>query len=239
MSAADDHETATGPAPHRAGAAWSPQDTATLLDGLRNGVPVDDLAETLQRTTSAIQARCKNMLPPDIQTTVLRAEADLVLRDRLATDPEFDPAANLDANLRRKWNTERDEILIQGWGNSRPMAELVAAVDATEIDIAGRCIRLGLAPDSLVVAERLGCVPDGGLDLRCRMMRDRTAASVWVLVIDGLPDGLHISLHATPDDAHAHFAAVTAASAPDDAITATVAQRTLGSPHGPVETWTA
>ncbi|WP_410661773.1 hypothetical protein [Amycolatopsis sp. lyj-112] len=59
-------------------------------------------------------------------------------------------------------------------------------------------------------------------------MLDRAAASVWVLVVDGLSEGRHVSLHATRDDAHGHVTT----------ITATLAQRTLGSPNGPVETWT-
>lgn len=233
---ADGQETETAPAPHRAGAAWSPEDTAILLDGLRNGVPLDDLAQTLQRRTSALQARCKKMLPAELQSTVLRAEADLVLREKLAADPEFNAAANLDANLRRKWSNDRDETLTQGWKYRRPMAELVTTLEATEIDIAGRCIRLGLAADSLAVSERLGCAPDGALDLRCRMMRDRAAASVWVLVVDGLSYGRHVSLHATRDDAYDHFTTMTPASESDDhIIIATVAQRTLGAPGGPIE----
>ncbi|MFI5591100.1 hypothetical protein ACIA5G_39035 [Amycolatopsis sp. NPDC051758] len=223
-------------APHRSGAAWSPQDSATLLDGLRNGVPLDDLAETLQRTTGAIQARCKKMLPPELQTTVQRADADLKLRHLLATDPDFDAEANLDHNTARTWNPTRDEILTQGWRDRRPLAELVTAVSTSEIAIAGRLIRLGMAANSLAVVERLGCAPGGALDLRCRMMRDRAAASVWVLVVDGLPDGRHVSLHASRSDAGDHFVTITPDSAPAETVTATVAERALGSPHGTVET---
>jgi len=231
----DSHDVSAS-APQRAGAIWSAEDTATLLDGLRNGDTLDTLAEALQRRTSAIQARCKKMLPPDLQATVLRADADVVLRGLLGSDPEFDAEANLDLNTARKWNPERDEIVSKGWNTRRPLAELVDAVPASEIDIAGRLIRLGLAADSLAVAERLGCTPGGALDLRCRMMRDRAAASVWVLVVDGVPEGRHVSLHASRDDAYDHFVAITPASAPADAVTATVAQRALGSPHGRLET---
>ncbi|WP_284741733.1 hypothetical protein [Amycolatopsis sp. RTGN1] len=229
-------DTTSEPAPQRAGATWSAQDSSTLLDGLRNGVPLDDLAETLQRRVSAVQARCKKMLPPELQTTVLRADADVVLRGLLASDPDFDAEANLDHNTARRWNPERDEILTQGWKDRRPLAELVDAVPASEIDIAGRLIRLGLAADSLAVAERLGYEPGGTLDLRCRMMRDRAAASVWVLVVDGLPEGRHVSLHPGRGDARDHFIAITPASTPADAVVATVAERVLGSPRGPVET---
>lgn len=224
------------PGPHRAGAAWTAQDDATLLDGLRNGIPIEGLAESLQRTPGAVQARCKRMLPPEQQAAVLRAEADLVLRTALADDPELDVVANLDRNNGRKWNTERNEILARGWKDRRPLSELTAALSASEIDIAGRCIRLGLAADSLAVAERLGCTPGGALDLRCRMMRDRAAASVWVLVVDGLPDGRHVSLHADRGDAQDCFDALAPAGADADAVTATVAERALGSPRGAVET---
>ncbi|ASR39923.1 hypothetical protein BAY61_32075 (plasmid) [Prauserella marina] len=167
---------------------------------------------------------------------VPRAEADLVLREQLATDPDYDVEANLDTNTRRKWNAERDETLIQGWDERRPLAELVTELFASEIDIAGRCIRLGLAEDSLAVVERLGCASGGALDLRCRMMRDRAAASVWVLVVDGLPEGRHVSLHTTRNDARAHLTTLTSAETPAGTITATVAQRAIGSPHGPVDT---
>ncbi|MGW4528872.1 hypothetical protein [Amycolatopsis sp. NPDC004378] len=234
----DSQDTPEEPAPHRAGATWSAADSATLLDGLRDGIPLDDLAETLQRRISAVQARCKKMLPPELQATVLRADADVVLRDLLASDPDFDAEANLDRNTARRWNPQRDEILTQGWKDRRPLAELVAAVSASETDIAGRLIRLGLAADSLAVAGRLGCAPGGALDLRCRMMRDRAAASVWVLVVDGLPDGRHVSLHATRGDARDHFGAITPDSTPADDVVATVAERALGSRHGPVETLT-
>lgn len=74
----------------------------------------------MQRTTGALQARSKKMLPPELQITVLRADADLKLRHLLATDPDFDA----EANTARRWNPTRDKILTQGWRDSRPLAEL-------------------------------------------------------------------------------------------------------------------
>ncbi|WP_410631195.1 hypothetical protein [Amycolatopsis sp. cmx-4-83] len=86
------------------------------------------------------------------------------------------------------------------------------------------------------MAERLGYTPGGALDLRCRMMRDRAAASVWVLVVDGLEDGRHVSLHPTRGAAcdHADMIIPTEDVAAD-AVVATVAQRAIGSSQGPVE----
>ncbi|WP_410631196.1 hypothetical protein [Amycolatopsis sp. cmx-4-83] len=101
------------PAPQRAGSHWSARDSEILLDGLRTGIPLVDLAVSLQRRVSALQARCKKMLPPHLQTTVLRADADVVLRGLLAADPDFDVEANLDRTTSRRRHHAREEILTQ------------------------------------------------------------------------------------------------------------------------------
>jgi AAA domain-containing protein len=80
-------------APCRAGAAWSAEDTAVLLDGLRRGVALQALAGTLQRTTGALQSRCVVLLPPELRPAV-RADAEAVLREQLAANPAFAPVAS-------------------------------------------------------------------------------------------------------------------------------------------------
>ncbi|MEU7788828.1 hypothetical protein [Amycolatopsis sp. NPDC049159] len=130
------------PAPQRAGSHWSARDSEILLDGLRTGIPLVDLAVSLQRRVSALQARCK-ALTPHLQTTVLRADADVVLRGLLAADPDFDVEANLDRTTSRRRHPAREEILTLGWKDRRPLAELVTAA-ASETEIAGRLIQLGL-----------------------------------------------------------------------------------------------
>ncbi|WP_394619402.1 DEAD/DEAH box helicase family protein [Lentzea sp. JNUCC 0626] len=69
--------------PGRAGSAWSAQDTAILLDGVRHGTTLDALAGTLHRTTGALQARCQALLPPELRPA-LRIDAATVLRRHLA-----------------------------------------------------------------------------------------------------------------------------------------------------------
>jgi hypothetical protein len=75
-------------APRRAGSAWSAEDTATLLDGLRRGIALQALAGTLQRTPGALQARCQVLLPPQLRSASW-AEAEAVLRRQLAANPNF------------------------------------------------------------------------------------------------------------------------------------------------------
>jgi hypothetical protein len=84
----DSRSAGAGSAPRRAGAAWSAQDTATLLDGLRRGVALEVLAGTLQRTPGALQSRCQMLLPPHLRP-VLRADGEAVLRGQLAANPNF------------------------------------------------------------------------------------------------------------------------------------------------------
>jgi hypothetical protein len=93
-------------APHRAGAAWSAEDTATLLDGLRRGAALDALAETLQRTPGALRARCQVLLPPQLRPAS-RADGEAVLRRRLAADPDFAAAATPARTSGRRGNRRR------------------------------------------------------------------------------------------------------------------------------------
>jgi hypothetical protein len=84
----DSWNKGAGPAPRRAGSAWSAEDTATLLDGLRRGTALQALAGTLQRTPGALQARCQVLLPPQLRPASW-VEAETVLRRQLATNPDF------------------------------------------------------------------------------------------------------------------------------------------------------
>ncbi|WP_329792057.1 AAA family ATPase [Lentzea sp. DG1S-22] len=87
--------------PSRAGAAWSAQDTAVLVDGIRRGTPLNELARALQRTTGALQARCQALLPPRLRPAS-RADAAAVLREHLAADPAFDVAAGSPSRTSRR-----------------------------------------------------------------------------------------------------------------------------------------
>jgi hypothetical protein len=84
----DSWNKGTGSAPRRAGSAWSAEDTATLLDGLRHGIALQALARTLQRTPGALQARCQVLLPPQLRPASW-ADAEAALRRHLAANPNF------------------------------------------------------------------------------------------------------------------------------------------------------
>jgi hypothetical protein len=114
---------------------------------------------------------------------------------------------------------------------------LVAATGASELDVAARFVELGIAVNTGDVVRRLGCAPGGTLNVRVRMAADRAAASVWVLVADGLCGRAtkldpkvdrHISLHVGLDDAQRTLNRLLTGHAVPDAVSVTFARRTVG-----------
>ena len=237
------------PAPRRANEKWNESEYSRLVEMLRDGLPVEDIAAQLGRGVDAVASRCQLLLPPGGRAR--RGEADLVLRAYLAGDPDYDWRAGLreEANRRGRfyWDTAADTVLRDGWDRARPMAELVTATGASELEVAARLVELDLATSTIEVAGRLGCEPGATLDVRVRMAADRAAAAVWVLVADGLrgteratpldrehtPKAYrHVSLHARPEDARQALDRLltghTDRGGSTEEVSVTLAQRTVG-----------
>lgn len=110
----------------------------------------------------------------------------MLLRQFLAEDPDIDWRAGLRAAAEREgsfyWDPPLDALIRHGWDNRQPLAELVAATGASELEVARRCLHLGLAPTVIIVAQRLGCAPDGTLAVRVLMAEDRTALTCLDIV---------------------------------------------------------
>ncbi|MGH7746289.1 MAG: hypothetical protein ACREQ5_16245, partial [Candidatus Dormibacteria bacterium] len=237
------------PAPRRAMEKWSESEYGQLIEMLRDGLPLDDIASRLGRGVDAVASRCERLLPPDGR--VPRGEADLVLRAYLAGNPDYDWRAGLRAESGRRgqfyWDCTADTVLRDGWERTRPLAELVAAAGASELEVAARLVELGIAVSTSEVAGRLGCEPGATLDVRVRMATDRAAAAVWVLVADGLRGSeraqpldhddapkmyQHVSLHARPEEAQQTLdrllAGHTGRGGAIEEVSVTLAQRTVG-----------
>ena len=232
----------------RAWEIWSESDYERLVELVRAGLPVEDIAEQLGRGVIAVAGRCQLLLPPGVR--VPRSRADLELRDYLA-DPDYDWRAGLREAARHQgriyWDRTADNLVQAGWDQARPLHELVTATGAAEYEVARRLVELDLAESVIAVAERLGCRPGATLDLRVRMAADRAAAAVWVLVADGLlgsqrartlddedgqPMYRHVSLHADQDEAQQTLdrllAAHVARGGTAEQVTITLAARTVG-----------
>jgi ribosome-binding protein aMBF1 (putative translation factor) len=237
------------PAPRRAKEKWSESEHDQLIVMLRDGLPLEDIAAQLGRGVDAVASRCQRLLPPNHRAS--RGKADLVLRAYLAGDPDYDWRAGLreEANRRGRfyWDSAADTFLRDGWERARPMAELLTATGASELEVAARLVELDIAGNTIEVAGRLGCEPGATLDVRVRMAADHAAAAVWVLVADGLrgteratpldredvPKAYrHVSLHARPEDARQTLdrllADHTDRGGSTEEVSVTLAQRTVG-----------
>jgi hypothetical protein len=169
----------------------------------------------------------------------------------VSADPDYDWRAGLRAEAARHgrfyWDPSLDEIVRIGWEQARPLTELVTATGASEVEVARRLLHLRLAESTTEVAHRLGCAPDGTLDIRIRMVVDRAAAAVWVLVVDGARDSdrakqldrdteakayRHVSLHASPQGADQTLVRLLAGHADKGGdppeVSVTLTQRTVG-----------
>lgn len=215
---------------------------------LRDGLPLDDVADRLGRRADGVASRCRMMLPAG--AGVRRADADLELRMHLAADPDYDWRAGLREEARRRggihWDLALDGILLQGWERARPLHDLVADTGAAELGVAARLVELGLAESRVGVAGRLGCTPGGTLEVHVRMAADRAAAAVWVLLADGVrgtervpPRGedapttyRHVSLHGDREQAEQTLDRLMAGHAAlggtDAGVAVTLARRTVG-----------
>lgn len=239
----------TEPTPRRAYEIWSDPENAQLIKWIRDGLPLEDIADRLGRGVDAVARHCTQMLPPEVR--VKRADAHLFLRTHLTADPGYDWRAALRVRAVDTgsfyWDQDLDEIVRTGWDQAKPMAELVTATGASEIEVARRVLQLQLAETITEVAERLGCDPTGTLAVRINLAADRAASAVWVLIVDGARASeratpldkdtntktyRHVSVHASHEDADQALTRLLALHADKDGtpeeVTVTWAERTVG-----------
>ncbi|WP_201298317.1 hypothetical protein [Nocardia sp. CY41] len=229
----------------RAYELWTDERNIELVELLRSGLPVEQIAERAGRSVCAIRGQCRKLLPPHYRITA--ATVVPTLRMLLAT-PDFDWRESLRERHRRArsvyWDTEMTTGLRQAWTRARPLPEICEEFDASEIEVARQLMRLDLAENMREVADHLGCDPAGTLAGRLRVAADRTTAAVWVLIIDGPATGSrtrfgdagpalrHVSVHHDYDTAELTLADVMFDHLTQDGsigeVTATIAERTVG-----------
>ncbi|WP_280467127.1 hypothetical protein [Nocardia cyriacigeorgica] len=201
-------QTVTG----RAGKPWLTAECRHLVEQVRAGKSVMELAAQFGRTDTAIRARCHMLLPPE-----RRAEANSkrlavqLLSIELQNDPGYDWEQHLRAHAaaagKLYWSEAMDAALLEGWQQGASWDDLVAATGATEREITQRLKRRGLVASGQEIADRIG--PIGYRSTHA----DQTGAPpapLWVLAVWGLRgEPPHVSLHTRRTDADATLAAVT------------------------------
>lgn len=222
----------------RSGAPWSDSEHELLVDGLRNGLVLEDIAAQLGRSLKAVHGRLLYLVPAQAQ--VAAREREQWLREQLALTGVDWQAVIREHYRSRGWTywTQHDEqALLDAWQRHTPLAEVAAQFATSELATAKALIQQNLATDLAAVAARLGTSSGSTLDLRLRLAADRAAAAVWVLVIDGatdadpaqpLPHRRHLSVHASHDDALATLGRILSAAEATAEVSWSIAERTPG-----------
>jgi hypothetical protein len=130
---------------------------------------------------AAVKLQLRQLIPPDLAAEKGERDREHWLRDELAIDPGYNWRARLQENYakegRRYFDVHDEDVLAEGWHGRQPLAELCSRLDASDVDIAKHLVAMGLAIDFREVADRLGVLPGGTLDVRLRLTADRTNAS--------------------------------------------------------------
>jgi hypothetical protein len=200
----DARATAAGPPPTtparpgRSGEPWEAAEDARLVDGLRQGLDVTQLATDHGRTKGAITTRLARMVAeddPDAPTSrTARVEH---LRGLLDADPDYDWRSPLAAALapQQLWSEDDDDALRVAWQDAEPLPLLAIRYGVGELVLARRLIALRLADGIVEVTDRLGCTPGGAADVRRALATDAAATAVAVLVVVTEGTVAHVSAH--------------------------------------------
>jgi hypothetical protein len=196
----------------RAGQPWLTAECRRLVEQVRAGKSVMELAAEFGRTDGAILARCHMLLPPE-----RRAEANSkrlavqLLGIELHSDPDYDWEQHLRAHAtaagRLYWSEAMDSALLEGWQRGASWEELTAATGAEDREVAQRLKRRGIVASQQEIFDRIG--PMGYSRIRTEPT-DLGPSPLWVLVISGLRgQPPHVSLHTRRAGADTTLADVT------------------------------
>jgi hypothetical protein len=194
----------TTPNLRRGGEPWSHDEDRALVQELRDGLTLEDIAEMHGRTMGAIRSRASCMVPDDEQHPTSRKARIEWLREQLA-DGDYDWQTPLHARTKPySWNVAEDDQLRNGWENGTPLVELADALRRSEPMLVRRLLQLQLAGQLEEIVDRLGCDPNGPLPLRIAIARGAAGPLVHVLLgVDDHGRPVHISLHESMQAAQA------------------------------------
>ncbi|MFE3195912.1 hypothetical protein ACFXHA_43420 [Nocardia sp. NPDC059240] len=213
---------------------WDAWDYRMVVAGCLEGLSDEQVARKVGRTVAAIRDRAEYFIDPDPGST---RSAWSRLREELALDPDYDwePVVRRhhDAEQLPYWDEAADELLERTWAHAAPvvpagrwpwnrakqepprhLAQLEEALGIHEFEIFKRLRYKALTTDICEVVERLGAAENGVVAARARILADRHAVTLYMLVVTDESGGvLHTSLHpdlpaavAAKDSAAAGFA---------------------------------
>src|SRR4051794_2401422 len=146
MSPASNGESSL-PNLRRAGEPWSDDEDESLVQELRDGLALDDIAEIHGRTAGAIRSRASCMVPDDKQHPTSRKARIDFLREQLAVG-DYDWRTPLRSRASRSaWSPAEDDQLRRGWKTRTRLVELTETTRRSEVMVVRRLLQLGLAVD--------------------------------------------------------------------------------------------
>lgn len=176
-------------APQRHGDVWDVDDYEALCDALT--AQEDDLAvaSALGREVSDVQGASRFLIAPNAIDRIPAANRLPYLRGVLL-DPSYPWLENLQANhqgMTPPWPKGGDRALTQFWDQGDSLDFVAETLGAPEMQVALRCVRLGLAQNLAEVVETMGAGSGTVVQARANMMveRDEAAMDVYVDIQDG------------------------------------------------------
>lgn len=203
-------------APQRHGDVWDVEDYEALCEALTDLTDDAAVASRLGREIPEIIAAAHFLLPPDVSLR-LPGEARLSYLRGTLLDPDFPWLENLQENHRGMlppWPKGGDRSLIQFWDQGDGLGFIAATLGVPEMQVALRCIRLGLAQNLAEVVETIGAGSGQTVQMRANMMVERDDATLDVYV--DLQDGGEVAVFL---------------SAPGSPLPSTCERRADGTPH--------
>jgi hypothetical protein len=177
--------------PERARDAWSDAENMRLVEGIRQGLSVVELAAAHRRSRRAISRQVEGYLPAGVKLGGVAAVE--WLRTQLARDAGYDWRGPLRARRRTYWSVEDDAELRAGWDARTDLPLVARELGVSEMAAHRRLVRLRLSDGEAATVARMGCTAGSMLEARSRRQRGEELVALTLLLISGVP-----AVHGTP-----------------------------------------
>lgn len=184
--------------PQRHGDIWDIEDYEALCEALRSSTDDIVVASTIGREITEVISATRFLISPDAVERVPEADRMSYLRGVLH-DPEYPWLENLQVNHRGMtppWPKGGDRALTQFWDQGDDLSFTAETLGVPEMQVALRCVRLGLAQNLAEVVETMGAGTGPAVQARANMMIERDEATLDVYV--DLQEGGEVAVFLTP-----------------------------------------
>lgn len=187
----------------RVGESWNEAEYRQLIQELRDGLDLLEIARGHGRSISAIRAQAGRMVPEDADCDTTGAARLNWLREQVLAAEDYDWLTPLRNNSGSQIWTEADDALLRrAWESYQPLSEVAAQLGRSEVVVLRRLIVLKLGTGVVDITNRLGCAPNGTLEKQ-RLLALHAAETLVHLLLgtDEAGRPVHVSVHSSPPTA--------------------------------------